>query len=284
MGNRAHSKGLESGSADVVVPAAAGEPEFVAAFARGLKVIRAFGENSQMLTLSQVAERAGLTAAGTRRLLLTLVSLGYAGTKGRLYFLTPKVLSLGYAYLTSLPIYHFAQPILDDLSSETGETCAVSLLDDTETVYAMRIPVRHVLGGDSGIGTRRPAHATSMGRVLLGGLSERGLADYLRRANLQAFTSHTITDPDRLRERITQDRALGYAWVMGELQDHVCGLSVPIKDEDGTVIAALNISFNRPRMSRREVLKRLLPRLKAAAEQIQRSIALRGRSMVDRPV
>jgi IclR family pca regulon transcriptional regulator len=237
-----------------------------------------------MLTLSQVAERAELTAAGARRLLLTLVTLGYAGTKGRLYFLTPKVLSLGYAYLTSLPLYHFAQPILDDLVAETGETCAVSVLDDTETVYALRIPVRRVLGGDSGIGTRRPAHATSMGHVLLAGLSERALADYLRRANRQAFTSRTVTDPDRLRERIAEARARGYAWVMGELDEHVCGLSVPIKDEDGAVMAALNVSFNQPRMTRSAVMKRLLPRLKTAAEQIERSVALRGRSMADRPI
>ncbi|MEW6453306.1 MAG: IclR family transcriptional regulator C-terminal domain-containing protein [Pseudomonadota bacterium] len=283
MGNRAHSKGLDQGASDAAGPAAE-DADFVAAFARGLKVIRAFGENSQMLTLTQVAERAELTAAGARRLLLTLVALGYAGTKGRLYFLTPKVLSLGYAYLTSLPLYHFAQPILDDLVAETGETCAVSVLDDTETVYALRIPVRRVLGGDSGIGTRRPAHATSMGRVLLAGLSERAFADYLKRANLQAFTSKTVTDPDRLRERIAEVRARGYAWVMGELDEHVCGLSVPIKDEDGAVIAALNVSFNQPRMTRNAVMARLLPRLKAAAEQIERSVAVRGRSMADRPV
>ncbi len=283
MAHRAHNKGIDAATSAIVLPLEDAQSDFVAAFARGLKVIRAFGENSQLLTLSQVAERAELTPAGARRLLLTLVALGYAGTKGRLYFLTPKVLSLGYAYLTSLPLYHFAQPILDDLVEKTGETCSVSVLDDTETVYVLRIPVRRIVGRDVGIGVRRPAHATSMGRILLGGLSERALADYFQRADLRAFTGKTLTDPARLGARIREDRARGYSWVTGELEENVSGLSVPLQDEDGGITAALNISFNRPKISRAAVLDGFLPRLQAAAEQIRRSLMLRGRSMADRP-
>lgn len=281
MGHRALNKGLDRDPRILLAPAEA-EPDFVAAFARGLRVIRAFGENAQMLTLSQVAERAELTPAGARRLLLTLVKLGYAGAKGRHYFLTPKVLSLGYAFLSSLPLYHFAQPILEDLVAKTGETCAVSMLDGADAVYVLRIPLRQIMSGDFGIGTRRPAHATSMGRVLLGALSDRDFAEYIARADLRAYTDLTITDPARLRERVIQDRAQGYAWVAGELAPHVSGLSVPILDAEAQGVAALNISFNRPKITRAEVLRKYLPQLQAAAEAIGRSLRLRERSMSDR--
>lgn len=281
MGRRAHSKGIEQETAGGVGLEA--QPDFVAGFARGLKVIRAFGENSHMLTLSQVAERSGLTAAGARRLLLTLVALGYAGTKDRFYFLTPRILSLGYSYLTSLPLYHFAQPILEELVEKTGETCAVGVLDDVDVVYVLRIPVRRIASGDFGIGTRRPAHATSMGRILLGHLNERELADYFERADLRAYTGTTVTDPKLLRQRIKEDREQGYSWITGEMAEHVSGLSVPIIGEDSRINSAINISFNRPKISRNEVLREYLPPLRDAADQIHRSLMLRDRSMADRP-
>ncbi|MBB4041172.1 IclR family pca regulon transcriptional regulator [Microvirga flocculans] len=281
MGRRAHSKGIEQETAGGVGLEA--QPDFVAGFARGLKVIRAFGENSHMLTLSQVAERSGLTAAGARRLLLTLVTLGYAGTKDRFYFLTPRILSLGYSYLTSLPLYHFAQPILEELVEKTGETCAVGVLDDVDVVYVLRIPVRRIASGDFGIGTRRPAHATSMGRILLGHLNERELADYFERADLRAYTGTTVTDPKLLRQRIKEDREQGYSWITGEMAEHVSGLSVPIIGEDSRVNSAINISFNRPKISSNEVLREYLPPLRDAADQIHRSLMLRDRSMADRP-
>ncbi|QRM29232.1 IclR family transcriptional regulator C-terminal domain-containing protein [Microvirga sp. VF16] len=282
MGRRAHSKGIEQEATGGVTLDA--QPDFVAGFARGLKVIRAFGENSHMLTLSQVAERSGLTVAGARRLLLTLVALGYAGTKDRFYFLTPRILSLGYSYLTSLPLYHFAQPILEELVERTGETCAVGVLDDTDVVYVLRIPVRRIASGDFGIGTRRPAHATSMGSILLGGLNERELADYFERADLRAYTGATITDPKALRQRIKDDQAQGHSWVTGEMAEHVSGLSVPIFGEDDRVNSAINISFNRPKISRSEILREYLPPLQDAADQIRRSLMLRDRSMADRPM
>lgn len=281
MGRRAHNKGIEEAGQVVNLEA---QPDFVAGFARGLKVIRAFGENSHMLTLSQVAERSGLTAAGARRLLLTLVALGYAGTKDRFYFLTPKILSLGYSYLTSLPLYHFAQPILEELVEKTGETCAIGVLDDTDVVYVLRIPVRRIVSGDFGIGTRRPSHATSMGRVLLGGLNERELADYFERVDLRAYTDTTVTDPKLLRERIKEAQEQGYSWVTGEMEQHVSGLSVPILGDDNRVNFAINISFNRPKISRSEIVREHLPHLQEAADQIRRSAMLRDRSMADRPM
>lgn len=279
MGHRAHSKGL--GPSSELDIAGEQQSDFVAAFARGIRVIRAFGDHSQMLTLTQAAERSGLTPAGARRLLLTLVTLGYAGVRGRYYYLTPKILALGYAYLTSLPIYHFAQPILEEVAEKTGETCAVCVLDDTEVMFALRITLKRVVGGDSGIGARRPAHATSMGHVLLGGLSNAALTEYFSKADLRSFTAKTITSPEKLRLQIEKDRLRGYSWASGEFEENASGLSVPIKDPQGDIIAALNISFNRAKISKAAVIKDDLPILKSAADQIQRTLSFRQGAMAD---
>lgn len=247
---------------------------FVNGFARGLTVIRAFGEGAERLTLTEVAFRANLTRAGARRLLLTLEKLGYASHEGRKYFLTPKVLSLGYAYVSSMPLWNIAQPIVGRLVHETDQTCSVSVLDDLDVVYILRIPVRRILSTAGNIGSRLPAFATSMGRVLLAGLSPKQLDDVLDRVKFVSFTRKTIVDKAKLRKAIAQAAADGYSWVEGEMEDHICGLSVPILDADRKVIAALNVSFNQPRISRDATLKKYLPALKTASEQMMRSISL----------
>ena len=265
---------------DATTDTGGGSPrQFVNGFARGLKVIRAFGEGAERLTLTQVAGRAGLTRAGARRLLLTLEELGYASHIGRQYFLTPKVLSLGYAYISSMPLWNIAQPILGRLVQETDETCSVSVLDDTDVVYILRIPVRRILSISGNVGSRLPAYATSMGRVLLGSLPAGQLNDLLSKIELVSYTRNTITDAAKLRRVIAQDHAKGYSWIEGELEEHICGLSVPIYDNERKTIAALNISFNRPRISREAVTKKFLPPLRAAAEQMTRSLIMRDQRL-----
>jgi IclR family pca regulon transcriptional regulator len=244
-------------------------------FARGLKVIRAFGEGAERLTLTEVAFRASLTRAGARRLLLTLERLGYANHEGRKYFLTPKVLSLGYAYVSSMPLWNVAQPILARLVHETDQTCSISVLDDLDVVYILRIPVRRILSIGGNVGSRLPAFATSMGRVLLAGLTPKQLEDVLARVEFIPFTDRTIADMTKLKKTIAQARNDGYSWVEGEIEDHICGLSVPILDSDKNSIAALNISFNQPRISRDATVKKYLPALRTAAEQMTRSISIR---------
>lgn len=256
----------------------AGSPrQFVNGFARGLRVIRAFGEGAERLTLTQVAARAGLTRAGARRLLLTLEELGYADHTGRLYFLTPKVMSLGYAYISSMPLWNFAQPMLERLVGEMNETVSLSVLDETEIVYILRIPVHRILSVGVSVGSRLPAHATSMGRVLLAGLSPEQLDRYFKTVNLRAFTKATVTDPDKLRKIIATDRERGYSWIEGEMEEQISGLSVPVKDGQGHVIAALNVSFNRARLSKDAVVKKFLPGLQKAAEQMTRSLSMRDK-------
>lgn len=265
-------------------PAEAGDDEetgsgsprqFVNGFARGLKVIRAFGEGAERLTLTQVAGRAGLTRAGARRLLLTLEELGYASHIGRQYFLTPKVLSLGYAYISSMPLWNIAQPIVGRLVQETNETCSLSVLDDTDVVYILRIPVRRILSVSGNVGSRLPAYATSMGRILLGAFSSQEIDNLLSKVEMVPYTRSTVTDPAKLKKVIAQDRERGWSWIDGELEEHICGLSVPVFDGEKKIIAALNISFNRPRISRDAVVKKYLPALKIAADQMSRSMAMR---------
>jgi IclR family pca regulon transcriptional regulator len=254
--------------------------QFVNGFARGLRVIRAFGEGAERLTLTQVAGRAGLTRAGARRLLLTLEELGYASHTGRLYFLTPKVLALGYAYISSMPLWNFAQPILERLVAEMNETVSLSVLDETEIVYILRIPVHRILSIGVSVGSRLPAHATSMGRILLGGCSPEQLERYFKIANLRAYTKATVTDPDKLRKIIIADRERGYSWIEGEMEEQISGLSVPVRDGQGAIVAALNVSFNRAKLARDSVVKKFLPGLQKAAEQMARSLSMRDKDRV----
>ncbi len=250
--------------------------QFVEAFARGLLVVMAFGEGHERMTLSQVALRAGLTRAGARRLLYTLEQLGFVGHKERLFFLTPKILRLGYAYTSSSPFWGYAHPILEQLVGDVQETCTLAVLDGTEIVYVIRNSVRAVVTGGSVVGTRLPAYVTSIGRVLLGGLSERALDGYFERATLQKYTEATLTDPAELREAITRDRAQGWSWIQGELEEHICGLSVPVADHEGRVCAALNMSVNSLRMTKEIALPTMLPKLMIAAEQLHRGLELRA--------
>ena len=264
-------------NSDIADPSNGAARQFVNGFARGLTVIRAFGEGAERLTLTQVAGRAGLTRAGARRLLLTLEELGYASHIGRQFFLTPKVLSLGYAYISSMPLWNIAQPILGQLVQDTEEPCSISVLDDAAIVYVLRIPVRRILSIGGNVGSRLPAHATSMGRILLGSLLPDQLDLVLKKSEMVSYTRRTVTDIDKLRTLIAHDHAKGYSWIEGEMEEHVCGLSVPIYDSEQKIIAALNVSFNRPRVSREAVIKKFLPLLRAAAKQMTRALSFGDR-------
>ncbi|NYT25098.1 helix-turn-helix domain-containing protein [Alcaligenaceae bacterium] len=246
---------------------------FVGAFAKGLTVIRAFGEGATSLTLSEVAARTGMTRAGARRFLLTLEDLGYVRRENERYFcLTPKVLSLGYAYLSSLPLWSFAEPVLETLVEEVGETSSIVVLDDVEIVYVWRVAVHRILSQDTTIGTRRPAYCNSMGRVLLSSLNESQLKHYFSHTQLRPYTKSTITDEKLLREELERVRVQRYAWVQGEMEPHISGLSVPVFDADNRVCAALNVSFNRLPLDRDHIVQTVLPRLSAAAQRLTSSL------------
>ncbi len=245
---------------------------FVQSFARGLSVIRAFAGNRRPLTLSEVAERADIARASARRVLLTLQNLGYVATEGRQFRLTPKILDLGYSYLSSLDVWEYAEPIMEALVADVRESCSASVLDGDEIVYVLRVPTSRIMSINLGIGTRLPAYATSMGRVLLGGLSEVELEDYLARTTRPALTPHTVTGAAALRGIAVQARNQGWALVDQELEIGLRSIAVPLCNGSSRVVAALNISAHAARISARDMVDVLLPRLREAQRQINAAL------------
>ena len=201
--------------------------DFVQSLDRGLAVIRCFSSEHPSLTLSEVAERTGLTRAAARRFLLTLQELGYVGSSGRQFSLRPRVLALGYAYLSSFSVSQIAQPHLEDLAEQLHESCSVSVLDGDDLVYVARASANRIMTIALTVGTRLPAYPTSMGRILLAHLPERELDAYLRRTTMRKLTEHTITDPGELRKVLAEARSKGWAAVDQELEAGVRSIAVP---------------------------------------------------------
>ncbi len=242
---------------------------FVQSLERGLAVIRAFGPEEPELTLSDVARRTGLTRAAARRFLLTLADLGYVRSDGKHFALTPRVLELGYAYLSSLSLPEIAEPHLERLAAEVRESSSVSVLDGDEIVYVGRVPTSRIMRVSINVGTRFPAHATSMGRVLLAALAPDELDAYLARAELRALTERTITDPAVLRAELDRIRTQGWALVDQELEEGLRSIAAPIRDRDGHVVAAVNVSAHASRASPETVKDTLLTPLLATAARIE---------------
>jgi IclR family pca regulon transcriptional regulator len=249
---------------------------FVQSFARGLSVIRAFAGSHKPMTLSEVAERAAVTRASARRVLLTLADLGYVAAEGRHFRLTPKILDLGYSYLSSLDIWEYAEPIMEELVEHVRESCSASVLDGDDIVYVLRVPTSRIMSINLGIGTRLPAYATSMGRVLLAGLAERELDDYLARTTRPPLTPHTVTDAAALRGIAQTVRAQGWALVDQELEVGLRSIAVPLSSGGGRVVAALNVSAHAARVSAQGMVEDLLPRLKDAQRRIDAALRFRG--------
>jgi IclR family pca regulon transcriptional regulator len=244
-------------------------PDFVQSLERGLAVIRAFGADRQRLTLSEVARATGLTRAAARRFLLTLVHLGYARSEGRYFSLRPTVLELGYAYLSSLGLSEVAQPHLEALGEMLHESASISVLDGEDIVYVVRVPSRRIMSVSIALGTRFPAYAASMGRVLLAGLDERELDSYLAKVRLRPLTPMTIVETDRLRAVLYQARRDGYSTVDQELERGLRSVAVPLHDWRGAVIAAMNVSAHATSVSFEALITDFLPALRETAREIE---------------
>jgi IclR family pca regulon transcriptional regulator len=223
-------------------PVSVGRNDFVQSFERGLAVIKAFGPNGQRLTLTEVAQATGLTRAAARRFLLTLVQLGYVRNDGREFSLRPRILELGYAYLSGLSFAEVAQPFLDELAARVQESTSIAVLDDDEIVYVAHTAPRRPMTINVPIGGRDPVFCTSLGRVLLAGRPDAEVDDYFSRVKLVAYTENTETNPKRLRQAVLRAREQGYALVNGEFEDGLVALAVPVRDSSGSVVAAMNIS------------------------------------------
>jgi IclR family transcriptional regulator, pca regulon regulatory protein len=249
--------------------AAERNPDYVQSLERGLAVIRAFGAENPELRLSDVARATGLTRAAARRFLLTLVRLGYVRQDGGTFSLRPRVLELGYAYLSALSLPEVAMPHMETLVADVNESSSVAVLDDVDIVYVARVPTRRIMTITIAVGTRLPAYATSMGRVLLAGLDEDALSERLQRIEIEPLTAMTVRDLEALRQRIDEVRNAGWAAVDQELEQGVRSAAVPIRDASGVVVAALNVSVHATRMTMQGLRRQVVPKLLRTAEAIE---------------
>ena len=258
--------------------------DFVRALAKGLAVVEAFDARAPSMTLSDVARKTGLSRGTSRRLLLTLVELGYAGFDGKNFSLRPRILNLGFAYLNSQTLWQLAQPYMVELVEQVHESCSISVLDGTDIVYVARVPTAaRIMSINLGIGTRLPAFATSMGRVLLAGLPNDEIERLLGQvAPLPRHTAKTITDPKELLREIEQVRRQGWALVDQELEQGLRSVAAPIVDCAGVPIAALNVGTHASRWTIQKLTQEAVPLLKQTAAGICALLAPENQEKVKR--
>ncbi len=256
----------EDGSAGV-------DREFMTTLAKGLTVLHAFSQKRASMTLSQAAAEADLTRATARRILRTLVALGYVDQEGRQFSLTPRVLELGFGYLSAQSWIDRAAPILKELSAEVQESCSAAILQGTDIVYVARVPTSRIMSVAVSVGSRLPAFHTSLGRVQLGYIEDAEVWRRLKSFRIEPYTTHTITDPQALLERVKSDRAQGFSIVDEELERGLRSIAVPVVGRSGDAVAGLNISTNSTRITRNHMRDHFLPRLRQAAAEIARSVA-----------
>jgi len=246
---------------------------YVQSFARGLEVIRSFSAAAPRQTLTEVAGRTGLTRAGARRILLTLQTLGYVESEGKQFTLTPRILDLGFAYLSSMPMWDVAEPVMETLVEQVKESCSAAVLEGADIVYVLRVSTRKILRNSLGIGSRLPAYCTSMGRMLLAGLADEEVLRLLRREPLQARTRHTLTEPEAVLARVQQARRQGWCLVNQELEEGLVSMAAPVVNRAGRIIASINISGQANRTSPRVMQEVMLAQLRAAAQEISGRLA-----------
>ncbi|HEX8029904.1 MAG TPA: IclR family transcriptional regulator C-terminal domain-containing protein [Vicinamibacterales bacterium] len=251
---------------------ATNDPNFMQSLARGLDVIGAFQHARPSLTVSEVAAVANMSRAAARRCLHTLSVLGYARGVDGSYRLTPKALSLGYAYLNASPVARVAQPVLEEVSTRLHESCSMTVLDGDEIVYVARAATQRIISVGLAVGSRLPAYCTAMGRVLLAFSNEADLDAYLQRVPLNRQTPHTITELAVLRRELQRVRTVGYALVDQELELGLRSIAVPVRQSDGRAVAAINVGAQAARVDLETMTRSYLPILREAADQIALSV------------
>jgi IclR family pca regulon transcriptional regulator len=244
---------------------------FVQSLSRGLAVIRAL-DSPEPMTLSDVARKSELSRATARRLVLTLEQLGYVQQSGGRFALTPRVLELGFAYLSALGLPEVAQPHLERLVEQVRESSSISVLDGESVVYVARVPTRRIMNVMISVGTRFPAYATSMGRVLLAGLEAPQRAQLLDQIELRSLAHDTVTTRAQLEAELDRVGEQGYAIVDQELESGLRSVAAPIRDRRNRVIAAVNLAVQAARMSVEEISQTLLRPLLSTAAAIERDL------------
>jgi IclR family pca regulon transcriptional regulator len=246
---------------------------FSQSLARGLLVARAFDRKSPKMRSSDVAAKTGLTRAAARRYLLTLKELGYIGADGDWFYPMPRILELGYSFISSARLEEFIEPILKRLSDETGAAAHFAVLDKNETLCLGSMFSSKMFGFFIAIGARHPAYAGSMGKVLLSGLSDKRLDEYLGSVPRVAHTAETLIAAAALRREILAVRKTGYALNRGELNTGVVGVAVPVRNKDGSVAAVVNVNWISVHPIKNAEIKRYLGPLREAEKQIELRLA-----------
>jgi len=243
--------------------------EVVGSLSKGLRVLEIVARAPDGLRLTEVADAAGLTRAGARRLLLTFVAEGWMHQEGRLFMMSPKLLTVARSWLGSTPLWRHAVPILRTVSRSVGESCSAAVLQGEDVVYVARVAGSAILAESLDVGAHLPAYCTSMGRVLLSELDESELARFLGQMTLRARTPKTITDPAILAARIADVRRDGHAIVDEELELGLRSIAVPVRSRAGRVVASINVSTRTARCTLSEMSSLFLPHLLNAAREIE---------------
>ncbi len=256
----------------MTIEPAESRPDFVNSLARGLDVIRAFSRDAPEMTLTEVAARTKLSRAAARRFLLTLETLGYVCTDGRKFRLAPRILDLGFAYLSSVNIWDAAMPHMEAVSSELDESCSACVIEGCEIVYVARVPTRRVMSVSLNLGARLPAVATALGRVLLSCLPPDKARERVMTCPHRGYTACTVTDRARLWEILCEVRQQGWSLVDQELEEGLRSIAVPLRGKSGRVVAAMNVSAHANRVSVERMQGDYLPVLQRAASEIAHAL------------
>lgn len=250
--------------------------EYVQSIARGFAVIKAFSGQADSLTITDVAQRTGLSRAASRRFLLTLKDLGYVAHDAGTFRLTPRVLDLGFAFLSTMKLPDVALPVMEEVVSKLHESCSISVLDGGDIVYVARVPAKRIMSIALAVGARLPAYPTSMGRVLLAGLDSESLDRYFGMVTLRPLTKRTVTSVAKLRRIVKQVREQGWALVDQEVELGLRSVAAPIRDRSGQTIAAINISSHASWINLKDMRVRHVSLVLQAAAQISKMLGAPG--------
>ena len=244
------------------------DPSFMTSLARGLAVVKAFSDQRRAMTIAQISHKTGIPRAAVRRCLYTLKQLGYADSEANNFFLKPKILTLGYSYLSSTPLTISAQPCLNQVSRKLNESCSLAVMDEREVLYISRSATSRVMSVALNAGSRLPAYCTSLGRVMLAAMTESQLNDYFSKCELRAYTERTLVSEEKLRALLFEVGQAGYAIVEEELEIGLQSIAVPVRGASGAVVAALNIATQTTRVTRHQLEHAFLPTLLNAASEL----------------
>ena len=250
------------------IDALTGDPSFMTSLARGLAVLTAFSDQRRTLTIAQISHKTGIPRAAVRRCLHTLKQLGYASSDANNYALKPKVLTLGYSYLSSTPLTVSAQPCLDHISRTLHESCSLAVLEQGQVLYVARSSTSRIMSVALNVGSRLPAYCTSLGRAILAHLPEADLDVYFAHTELRAFTEQTVVSEKRLREILAGIRTTGHAVLEEELEVGLRSIAVPVRGASGSVVAALNIGAQATRVTRAQMEREFLPMLLKGSQEL----------------